>query len=352
MYSELVKKNFWRFIPRSILLFILIWISACQEATPPPAVTEFSGHEMTIDYRILVGQKLLEEDRKIIQQIIADTFNEVDQIYNKWNPHSELSKLNSLKAHIQVPLSKKLLTLLDLTNQMVILTEGRFDPTIEPLQALWKDYLERGSIPPQKEIESIANTIGWDKIHIHEGVFYKDSDEIQMDLGGIAKGYCVDLIVERLNQAGFENVFVEWGGEIKASGMHPERRPWNIFISKLGDVRPENAIAMLSLNNQAIATSGDYLQNWSIQNAEGFIDTYSHIIDPIHLKPLLIAPSTIASVSVVSSSCAIADALATALMLFPHVKEANAWCEKIRKEVRGELYFWIVSRDELELLTN
>lgn len=348
MYSQLTQKNLKLFFRRSLILFILLLFTACQDSSSSssPPLTEFLGHEMTIDYRILVGQKLLKNDRETIQQIIADTFNEVDQIYNKWNPHSELSKLNSLKAHVKVPLSEKLLTLLNLTNQMFILTEGRFDPTIEPLQALWKKHLEKGSIPSQEELKSLAKTLGWEKIHIHESFFYKDRDEIQMDLGGIAKGYCVDLIVERLNKAGYKNVFVEWGGEIRASGIHPEQRPWNIFISRLGDTRPENAIAILSLNNQAIATSGDYLQSWTIQNAEGFMDTYSHIIDPVVLKPLMVTPSTIASVSVVSPSCARADALATALMLFPNVKEAHAWGEKIKKEIKEDLYFWIVSRDE------
>ncbi|MBN9378148.1 MAG: FAD:protein FMN transferase [Chlamydiales bacterium] len=350
MYSQPIQKNLELFIRSSLILFILLLLTACQDSSSsstPALLTEFSGHEMTIDYRILVGQNLLENDRETIQHILADTFNEVDQIYNKWNPHSELSKLNSLKAHVKVRLSEKLLTLLNLTNQMFILTEGRFDPTIEPLQTLWKKHLEKGSIPSQEELKSLAKTVGWKKIHIHEGFFYKEVDEIQMDLGGIAKGYCVDLIVERLNKAGYKNVFVEWGGEIRASGIHPEQRPWNIFISRLGDTRPENAIAILSLNNQAIATSGDYLQSWTIQNREGSMDTYSHIIDPVLLKPLMVTPSTIASVSVISTSCARADALATALMLFPNIKEAHAWGEKIKKEIKEDVNFWIVSRDDL-----
>lgn len=329
-------------------LFILIFFLSSCFLSESEKTTVFSGTEMTIDYRILIGHSLSASDKNSISRIIKKTFDEVDQIYNKWNPDSELSRLNKLKAGIKVRLSLDLEQLLVLTDTIVKLTDGRFDPTIEPLQALWKKYLEQGKTPSPTEIKSLAHVIGWNKIHFSDHIFYKDADETSLDLGGIAKGYCVDLLITRLNAAGFENVFVEWGGEIRASGEHPDKRPWNIFISHLGNTNPQEAIAIVSLHDQAIATSGDYLQNWKIKGEGDKAEEISffHIIDPATLQPCIATQYSVASASVLASSCAFADGLATAAMMFSNVQEAQAWSEHIKKQF-PELSFWIVSRPEI-----
>ena len=293
---------------------------------------------MTIDYRISIGSALSTQEIRSAQGIIDQTFEEVNAIYNKWNPQSELSQLNKAKAGEKIFISPQMEKLLTLTDEIVTLTEGRFDPTIEPLQHLWKSYLTMRQVPSKEEIHKISSAIGWNKIHFHEGVFYKDHEATSLDLGGIAKGFCVDLILERLNEAGYPNVFVEWGGEIRASGQHSDQRPWKIFISGLGSKDLDHAIDTLTLNNQAIATSGDYLQNWQLEN-----EHYFHILDPKTLYPLKIEENSIASASVLANSCALADGLATGMMMFPSVNEAKAWADKL-KESHPELSFWIISR--------
>ena len=276
------------------ILSIIALLCAC--AHPHEKLTFFSGMEMTIDYRILIGHPLSLSEKNSISEIIHETFDEVNRLYNKWNPDSELSRLNNLKADIKVDLSKNLERLLILTDKIVSLTGGRFDPTIEPIQIIWKNYLEQKKTPPQAEITSVVQAIGWDKVHYENGQFYKDHDATQMDLGGIAKGYCVDLLVTRLNQAGFENVYVEWGGEIRASGEHPDKRPWNIYISRLNNTNPQDAIDLVSLCNQAIATSGELSANCRLLEDETTFEkiTYFHIIDPTTLRPLIATPQSVA----------------------------------------------------------
>jgi FAD:protein FMN transferase len=317
-------------------LLSLLILSSCSSSDSIP-ITVFSGNEMTIDYRIQVGQPLDGADQEKISHIITDTFDEINQVYNKWNPHSELSRLNRLKALDKVEISPQLETLLTLTDRIVKLTEGKFDPTIEPLQEIWKKSLTVGTIPSLEEVEAIAPAIGWNKIHFGHGYFYKDHDLTSLDLGGIAKGYGVDLLTARLNEAGYKNIYVEWGGEIRAAGKHPGNRPWTIFISNLGDADPSHAIDIVALNDQAIATSGDYLQYWTLRDKEV---TYFHILDPTTLQPLTITKDSIASVSVVAPTCAVADGLATALMMFPTVEEAEGWCETNVPDMS----FWIEDR--------
>lgn len=329
-------------IARFLIGCCLILIS-CNSAEPIQPHS-FSGVTMTMEYRILIGDRWeFPEDVQIVKQIIDSTFAEIDAIYNKWNPDSELSQLNRLKAGERRPISAKLEHFLAHTAEIVALSEGRFDPTIEPLQKRWKEKLALGMTPTQEEIEAILPAVGWNHIHFHEGVFYKDHDATALDLGGIAKGYCIDLLIERLQKAGFSHLFVEWGGEIRAAGRHPSGRPWRIFISRLGDQDPVNAIDQLDLVDQAIATSGDYLQYWEVQE-KGAPIRYTHIFDPHGHRPLPVNETSIASVSVAASSCMLADGLATAAMIFPSVTEAESWTNRVRQR-HPDSTFWIISRE-------
>lgn len=332
-------------------LFFLIILTACQSSpsTPQHKTTLFTANVMTIDYRILIGDEVTAEKKKKIEKIINTTFAEINDIYNKWNPNSELSKLNRLKASVASPISPELEQFLYQTQKIVEISDGLFDPTIEPMQQLWKEKLAAGQTPSEPELEAIVPAIGWNRIHFGNGSFYKDHDLTSLDLGGIAKGYCVDLLVERLNGAGFPNVFVEWGGEIRTSGEHPDHRPWTIFISRLGDPDPEHAIAKLSLINQAIATSGDYLQQWSISaDLSKKPVTYFHIFDPRTHRPLQATDTSVASASVVAPTCMLADGLATVAMMFPTITEAQAWAEKVKAQ-HPEIEFWLVTREKIAL---
>ena len=110
------------------------------------------------------------------------------------------------------------------------------------------------------------------------------------------------------------------GWEINTRGLHPEKRAWKIGIQGL---------STLDLTNSAVATSGSYVQNWTINSIN-----YTHIIDPHTRLPLINAP--ISSASVIASTCLEADALATSLMLFPSKEEAEEWA----KEHNLKVFIW------------
>jgi thiamine biosynthesis lipoprotein len=310
------------------------------------STTLLSGNVMTRDYRVIVGGALSTENHRKIENILAKTFEQIDTVFNNWNPNSEISKLNALEANIQCFPSTELYRFLRQTEHMVQLTDGLFDPTIEPLRKLWRTHLEHGDVPDNADILNLSKAVGWDHIHLHNGSFYKDNALTSIDLGGIVKGHCVDLLVEKLNDNGFTDVFVDWGGEIRSSGCHPEGRAWKIFISNLGGHETSNAIAEIELHDQAIATSGDYMQNWTvIENGKAV--TYFHIIDPRFKRPLIATKNSIASASVEAPSCALADGIATALMLFPTKEEAHAWISKIKSN-KMPLKCWLASREDLD----
>ncbi len=284
------------------LLLLLIVLASCSQKHP----TRFEGCAMTIPYCIQLGDPVEEEQ---IQQIILDTFAEMNEIYNNWNPHSEVSQLRTLSAHQQVKLSDELAGFLAFVDTIVRQTEGRFDPTVEPLHLLWKENLREGHLPNSSAVTALQPSTGWSHLHLEGITFWKDDALTSLDLCGVAKGHAVDLLVERLAEAGYTSIYVEWGGEIRTQGQHPSGRPWRVAIYGSKNI---------DLSDVAIATSGSYLQNWIVDG-----ESYTHIIDPQTGSPLKNSPIT--SVTVLAPTCAEADAYATALMLFPSIESAEVW---------------------------
>ena len=131
----------------------------------------------------------------------------------------------------------------------------------------------------------------------------------KIDLNAIAKGYGVDVVFELLQSLGYTDILVEIGGEVRCAGLNGEGEYWKIGIDKpILDVLPGKELqTIIPLDNQALATSGDY-RNYFEYNGEIF----SHMIDPITGYP---TKNNVASVSVTAPNCTTADALATALMV-------------------------------------
>lgn len=239
---------------------------------------EFKGVAMTVPYRILVGQPLNALQIYKTQRKIDAIFDRTHRVYNKWNPESELSKFNQLEAGKSLDISVRLARLLELTHRMWKQTDHLFDPTIE------------------------GKVIGWDKVDLY-GITLTKKEDIQLDLGGIAKGQTIDELTEELH---FANLLVEWGGDFRAKGQHPEGRPWLVSIKNPFG----GEIATIPLQDEALATSGDYEQ-FEFVNGKHL----SHIVHPFTGEKLERKSGSVVSCSVLGKTCAEADAMATAGML-------------------------------------
>jgi FAD:protein FMN transferase len=283
---------------------------------------------MTIAFEVQAGSPLTEEQEAAIHRLIQETFEEVDRRYNKWNPDSEISRFNQFLSTDPFPLSLELHALLLQIDPLVALTGGLFDPSIEPLQQLWqsKDYE-----PSDEEIAAIAPAIGWHLIHFDDHFIWKDHPLAALDLGGIAKGYAVDLLFERISEQGIPHIYVEWGGEIRVSQSHPEKRPWLVGITPLNPHQPPR---LLSLANRAVATSGHYEQYRTAPSA-----VYSHVMNPLTLKPLRVKNGAIGSATVIAQKCVIADGIAKVGLFFDSEKEGEDWAKSLHQP---ELSFYFI----------
>lgn len=278
---------------------------------------------MTIPFEIQTEEDVPIEE---VSEIIQETFAYVDNHYNKFNPHSELSLINSSPAKQPLPITEGLYTLLKETQRVWELTNGLFDPTVEPVAKLWKMQIQEGIVPSQEALESKRTSIGWNQVHFDKTSITKDDDALEIDLGGIAKGYTVDLLYERLKQKNIRHIYVEWGGEIRVSKEHPAIRPWRIALHS----SESDQLAFLELSDQACATSGDYEQTWTLKDHDGQSKRFFHILNPLTLRLLEANGSKAKSYTVVAPTCTLADGIATSLFFFQG-KDKEAYQTKLQQ---------------------
>jgi len=255
--------------------------------------THIRGIAMTIPYDICIEDRVNASD---MEQLVHDVFKEIDESCNHWNPKSALSEGRD---HHHIAKLKQL------SGWLYDMSSGLFDARMGPLISEWKNALSQGKWLQNPTIIDGA-----------------------ADYDGIAKGYAVDLISERLQKAGCNTFLVQWGGECYGAG-----REWKMLIPHPESTRLADGIDVVTIKNQAIATSGDYIQQWNVNGR-----LYTHLVSPKTLEPLEVKNDMICSVTAVCDSCAVADGLATAGMLLSPLEFKN-WSEKMEG-----VAFWAVTR--------
>jgi len=241
-------------------------------------------------------------------EIVHQEFKRLSNIFNRYDPNSELSRLNKTY-NLPFSVSGDLIEILALSRHITILTEGAFDVSQGVLYSFWKSLIDEGQIvtfPDQELIAKLKNSAGMEAIEID---FVKRTVSIKqkglvVDLGGIAKGFMVDKAVSRLKQQGINSALINAGGDMYCLGKN-RGKPWRIGIKD-----PEKLDSLLEtkqLTNQAITTSGSYEQFFRFKDQD-----YSHLIDPSSGYPV---NNSIVSVSVIAEEAVLADALATAFFV-------------------------------------
>jgi thiamine biosynthesis lipoprotein len=161
-------------------------------------------------------------------------------------------------------------------------------------------------VPSEESIAKVMQLIGYRKIsaRLSPPSIKKDIPNVYCDLAATAKGHGVDRIAEYLEFNGISDYLVEIGGEIRARGRNQLDTVWQVGIAV---PKNESGIqAVVPLNNLSMATSGDYRFYYEREGIR-----YSHIINPRTGKPIT---HKLASVTVIHTTCAYADAMATAII--------------------------------------
>jgi len=190
------------------------------------------------------------------------------------------------------------------------ITEGAFDPTVAPLVNAWGfGFTEKPDLS-KKLLDSIADFVGYQKIHFEKNQVIKDDPRIMLDFNAIAKGYAVDVVASFLDAQGISSYLVEIGGEVVAGDAKPNGDKWRVGIERPADSADsyQQWEVIVELERKAIATSGTY-RKFYVKNGV----KYSHTIDPKTCAPV---NHSLLSATVIANDCMTADAFATGFMVW------------------------------------
>ena len=230
--------------------------------------------------------------------------------------HDEGSAVSALNRGETVE-NAELAALLEKAAKMRAETNGAFDPTLAPVLEAWGFGSEHPRVPSDDELDALLQNVGAEPFYTFDGDAVTLSGSMQIDLGGIAKGYAGDCVKAIFENHGCTGV-IDLGGDVVFAGMKDDGNPWRIAVKDPN--KPSDFLGTLTANNEcAVVTSGIYERNFTENGV-----TYHHIINPETGKP---AESGLVSVTVVCGDAESADALSTALFVMGADK-AEKLCAK------------------------
>lgn len=249
----------------------------------------------------LVEIKAFGSDEARLEQSVSAAFAEMtrlEELLSSHKPQSEISRLSQAVEPFTV--SRETLELLKLGQQIAKESDGAFDMTLGALKKLWAIESEQPQVPTAEQLQVALFGVGPTALTISGEKVIKAHPGLQVDLGGIAKGYAVDRALEILRRAGIAAASVNAGGDIALLGER-QGRPWRIGIQHPRQV--DELLTVVELSDSAVVSSGDYERFFERDGVR-----YHHIFDPRTGRPGRLCQS----VTVVAANAAIADALATA----------------------------------------
>jgi thiamine biosynthesis lipoprotein len=243
------------------------------------------------------------------EEAIKAAFEEIRKVDALMSTYKENSEVSILNREGENRLSAKTLQVIRESLNFSELTGGAFDITCRPLINLWKKAKKEKVIPPPEEIKKALSLVGYQKILLEGDRARFKQRGMQIDLGGIAKGYAVDRAIEVLRKNGIRRALVNAGGDLYALGNGPGGEKWQVGIQ---DPRQEDKLlGIIKVKDVGVATSGDYRRYFTIEGRR-----FSHIVNPKTGQTVQDVPM---SVTVIASDATTTDALATGVfVLGPH----------------------------------
>lgn len=276
---------------------------------------------------------LLHEDRVKAQelfQLVEAEIRRLEAVFSLYSETSELARLNR-DGHLEAP-SLDMVNLLALSHRIHAVTEGAFDPTVQPLWAYYADRASRGlaldSMDEEaRELEEVLERTGFEHVTVEPGLVEFRRKGMALTLNGIAQGYITDRVAALLGARGCTDMVVDMG-EISATGdaarsRTPSARGWPITLRP--DPQTPDAAVEVKIADAAVASSARTGTTFDQAGKS------SHILDPRTGRPV---ETDLTAASVIARTAAYADGLSTAALVcgekvlsaaLTHVPEAKAF---------------------------
>lgn len=218
-------------------------------------------------------------DETQADQALREAFDRIAQLDNElsdYKPGSELSRITVSAVHNPVHVSPDLFRILAASQKLSEESDGAFDITLGPVTHLWREARKTNRLPDPAALRSALARCGYRKMHLDRSRHTVSFDEpgMQLDAGGIAKGYAADEALMVLQKLGIHSALVAASGDLAFSDAPPGQPGWKVGVDSF-DKTNVPFTRVLVLSNAAVSTSGDMEQHL---DANGL--RYSHIVDP------------------------------------------------------------------------
>ena len=213
------------------------------------------------------------------EALFASAFEEIerlDRTLSNYDPASELSRINRLAGREAVTTDPEVFSLLQTCLEHSKRSGGTFDITVGPLMRAWGFFRGQGRYPAPWQLDRAREKVGWQKVQMDAAgrTIHFTVEGMELDLGGIGKGYAVDRVIAQLRAAGVKTAMVDAGSStLYALGEPPGKEGWVVRVPQPGD--RSQTISTVLLRDESLSTSGSYEKFFQLNGR-----TYSHIMDP------------------------------------------------------------------------
>lgn len=214
--------------------------------------------------------------KEIAAKAINSAFIRMQEIDVKFNPINPQSQVYTFNKRDQPVTDPEIIGLVRRSLEISKESAGAFDITVAPLSELWGFYAKSLRIPKDKEIKECLRNVGYLHLLFKNGKLNKDNPKVEIDFGGIAKGYALAEAARTLKDNGVTSALIDLGGDVYVLGKKGAR-PWRVGIK---DPRGEDILGYIEAKDQAVASSGDY-ERFFIEKGK----RYHHIFNPVSGYP-------------------------------------------------------------------
>ncbi|HEY7510271.1 MAG TPA: FAD:protein FMN transferase [Vicinamibacteria bacterium] len=211
-----------------------------------------------------------------------DEVDRIDRLMSHYRPESPLSRLNREAAQGPVRVEPELFTFLAECLRYSRESEGAFDVTVGPLMKAWGFFRGEGRLPRDEEVAEVRARVGYRHVVLDaaRGTVRFDRPGVELDLGGIGKGYAVDRAAAVLRARGVAAALVSAGGSTTYGlGAPPGERGWAVSVAD--PAHTSRTALTLVLRDRALSVSGSYEKSFEVGGVR-----YSHIMDPRSGRPV------------------------------------------------------------------
>lgn len=278
----------------------LMLVLSVPVSLPGQARQEFTAVHMGVQVRIVLYARSDPVARSAARAAFS-RIAELDDKLSDYRPSSEVRRLSQRPGAWQ-PVGRDLLRVLALAQEVNRQSDGAFDVTVGPLVRLWREARESGRLPDMEALALARSRAGSALLELDTiGALVRlGTSGMQLDLGGIAKGYILQEALAVLRAQGVPSALVEAGGDVVVGTAPPRTAGWSVLVLDADSAVRARSSALV---NVAIATSGGSEQFVEIDGVR-----YSHVLDP--RTGLGVTGRHV--VTVIARDAALADAAATA----------------------------------------